>query len=118
MPVVVNLTTAEHGGKIAACGSEESCGVNCTCGCPYTGMVERGLVQSIAEVEQCYPEQWLAFVIPPGEDEYAPEQGMLIAYGSDEQEVFDAVSKVTFNQIVHVYYNGSLARYLDWADAA
>jgi hypothetical protein len=115
MPVLVNLTTAEHGGKVAACDSGD-CGVNCTCGCPYTGMEARGLVESIYAVEQRYPNSWLAFVLPPGEDEYAPERGMLIAYGADEAEVFGAAARVTFNQVVHVYYNGTLEDYLVWAD--
>lgn len=78
-------------------------------------MVERGRVELIAEVERSHPDQWLAFVIPPGEDEYAPERGMLVAYSSDDNEVWDAVNQITFNQVVHVYYNGSLERYLEWA---
>ena len=49
MPVLINLTTAEHGGTSLACGTHESCGVDCNCGCPYTGMVEKGRVELIAE---------------------------------------------------------------------
>ncbi len=116
MPVLVNLTSAEHGGKVAACGSHDSCGVNCTCGCPYTGMEARGLVEPIAQAEQRHPNQWLAFVIPPGEDEYAPERGMLVVHSHEPDEVFDAVARITHNQVVHVYYNGRLDDYLDWAD--
>jgi hypothetical protein len=101
-----------------ACGSDEhsSCGVDCDCGCPYTGMIERGRVELIAEVEQRHPGEWLAFVIPPGEDEYAPEQGMLVVHSRNDEEVWEAVARITFNQVVHVYYNGSLAAYLDWAE--
>jgi hypothetical protein len=117
MPVMINLTTAEHGGKVAACGSHDGCGINCTCGCPYTGIEERGLAEPIALVEQRYPNEWLAFVIPPGEDEFAPERGMLVVHSPDEGEVFDAVTQITHNQIVHVYYNGALDDYLAWADA-
>jgi hypothetical protein len=119
MPVLINLTTAEHGGTTMSCGTDgSSCGPNCTCGCPYTGMEERGRVELIAEVEQRYPNKWLAFVIPPGEDEYAPERGMLVVYGDTDDEVWDAVARITHNQVVHVYYNGSLESYLAWADAA
>jgi molybdenum cofactor biosynthesis enzyme len=46
---MINLTTAEHGGTSMACGTHEGCGVNCTCGCPYTGMEEQGRVELIAE---------------------------------------------------------------------
>lgn len=118
MPVLIPLTSAEHGGTSMACGSDEhsSCGVDCDCGCPYTGMIERGRVELIAEVEQRHPGEWLAFVIPPGEDEYAPEQGMLVVHSRNDEEVWEAVARITFNQVVHVYYNGSLAAYLDWAE--
>lgn len=117
MPVMINLTSAEHGGTYAACGTHEGCGVNCDCGCPYTGMEERGHVESIADVERRYPEEWLAFVIPPGEDEYAPERGMLVVHSTDDTEVWDAVARITHNQVVHVYFNGSMETYLDWAEA-
>lgn len=115
MPVMIPLTSAEHGGT-STCGTGD-CGPNCQCGCPYTGMLERGRVELIAQVEQRYPNEWLAFVIPPGEDEYAPEQGMLVVHSHDDQEVWDAVSRITHNQVVHVYYNGGLESYLRWAEA-
>jgi hypothetical protein len=81
-------------------------------------MAERGRVEAVTAIEARLPEQWVALVIPPGEDEESPTSAMLIAYGDDPDEVWDAVSRVTFNQVVHVYYNGSLDRYLAWADAA
>ncbi len=115
MPVMINLTTAEHGGQQAACGTDSSCGVDCTCGCPYTGIEEKGRVEVIAEVERRYPNEWLAFVIPPAEDDFAPERGMLVVHSNDDSEVFDAVARVTHNQIVHVYFNGALDEYLEWA---
>lgn len=117
MPVMINLTTAEHGGRkqTGKCGSAE-CGVSCDCGCPYTAMVERGNVQWIAEVEQRYPNEWLAFVIPPDEDEFAPERGMLVVHSADDNEVWDAVNRVTHNQVVQVYFNGALdEQYHEWA---
>jgi len=117
MPVMIPLTGADHGGTQPACGTHEHCGPTCTCGCPYTAMEERGRVEVIAAVEPRYPEEWLAFVIPPGEDEFAPERGMLIVHSTDDTEVWDAVTRITHNQIVHVYYNGTLDRYLSWADA-
>lgn len=117
MPIMINLTSAEHGGTFTgSCGSHGSCGVDCDCGCPYTGMREKGRVELIAEVEQHYPEEWLAFVIPPGEDEFAPEHGMLIVHSTDDREVWDAVTRITHNQVVHVYYNGSLEHYLEWVE--
>jgi hypothetical protein len=85
-------------------------------------MEERGKVELIADVEQRHPGQWLAFVIPPGEDEYAPERGMLVVHSVEEDEVFDAVARITHNQVVHVYFNGTLDAYLEqleqWETAA
>jgi hypothetical protein len=79
-------------------------------------MHERGRVEDVRAIEARHPDTWLALVIPPGEDEYQPEQAMLVAYGDDENEVFDAAQSVTFNQVLHVYYNTSLQQYLAWAD--
>jgi hypothetical protein len=80
-------------------------------------MEERNKVELIIDIEQRHPEEWLAFVIPPGEDEFAPERGMLVVHSPDDQEVWEAVSRITHNQVVHVYFNGSLDSYLEWADA-
>jgi hypothetical protein len=79
-------------------------------------MEEKGRVELIAEVEARYPEEWLAFVIPPGEDEFAPERGMLVVHSTDDAEVWEAVNRITYNQVVHVYFNGSLEHYLAWAE--
>ena len=119
MPVMINLTTAEHGGRKASgkCGSAE-CGVSCDCGCPYTAMVERGNVEWIADVERRYPGEWLAFVIPPEEDEFAPERGMLVVHSTDDNEVWDAVNRITHNQVVQVYFNGVFDdSYIEWANS-
>jgi hypothetical protein len=80
-------------------------------------MDERGNIESIAEIEQRYPGEWLGLVIPPDEDEYNPERAMLVVHSQDDTEVWDAVARITHNQIVHVYYNGSLDSYLEWAAA-
>ncbi len=119
MPVMIPLTSAEHGGR-TACGScgHDNCGVSCDCGCPYTAIEERGRVELIHAVEQRYPNEWLAFVIPPGEDEYAPERGMLVVHSPDDDEVWDAVQRVTHNQVVHIYFNGTIENYLEWAETA
>lgn len=118
MPVMIPLTSAAHGGTSMSCGTSDhaACGPDCDCGCPYTGMEEKGRVELIAVVEQRYPDEWLAFVIPPGEDEYAPERGMLVVHSADDAEVWEAVQRITFNQVVHVYFNGSLEQYMAWAE--
>jgi hypothetical protein len=117
MPIMIPLTTAEHGGRVhtGLCGTAH-CGVDCNCGCPYTAIEERGKTEWLADVEARHPGEWLAFVIPPEEDEYAPERGMLIVHSRDDNEVWDAVRRITHNQVVHVYYNGSYDEsYERWA---
>ncbi|XSG75761.1 hypothetical protein ACP8Y2_01920 [Herpetosiphon llansteffanensis] len=117
MPVLIQLTTADHGGRVSTgkCGTAE-CGVSCNCGCPYTAMETRGHTEAIELIEARYPNQWLGLVIPPEEDEFAPERAMLVAYSHDDNEVWDAMSRVTHNQVVHVYFNGQYsADYADWA---
>ena len=43
---------------------------------------------------------------------------MLVVHSPDDAEVWDAVARITHNQVVHVYYNGRLERYLEWAEQA
>lgn len=118
MPVMIPLTSAEHGGH-TPCGSchHPTCGETCTCGCPYAGLAQQTRVEPIDAIEQRYPDEWLALVIPPGEDEFDPEHGVLVVHSPDEGELWDAVGRITHNQVVHVYFNGSLECYLAWADA-
>lgn len=116
---MINLTTAEHGGRThtGKCGTSE-CGTTCNCGCPYTAIEDRGRTEFIADVEARFPNEWLAFVIPPEEDDEYPERGMLIVHSHDDNEVWDAVNRVTHNQVVHAYFNGVLSEeYLQWADS-
>ncbi len=117
MAVMIKLTSAAHGGSKAGtiCGTG-SCGTDCDCGCPYTGIEDKGQLEWIAAVEARYPNEWLAFVIPPTEDDEYPQRGMLVVHSADDNEVWDAVNRVTHNQVVHTYYNGALDQsYLDWA---
>ena len=54
MPVVVKLTSALHGGNgMSSCGTGDhsTCGPNCDCGCPYTGMLERGKIEDVRHIE-------------------------------------------------------------------
>lgn len=122
MPVMIKLTTAEHGGN-KACGGDScsagTCGVDCDCGCPYTGMEERGKVELLSDVERRFPNEWLGLVIPPDEDEFEPVRGMLVVHSADDNEVWDAINRVTANQVVHVYYNGLLDdNYLAWSESS
>jgi hypothetical protein len=81
-------------------------------------MGESGSVEPIFDIEQRYPGEWLALVIPANEDEFAPEHALLVAHSTDDEELWQAVANITHNQMVHVYFNGTLDDYLEWAEAA
>ncbi|HEY1012578.1 MAG TPA: hypothetical protein VGE07_07735 [Herpetosiphonaceae bacterium] len=117
MPVLINLTTADHGGRVSTgkCGTAE-CGVSCNCGCPYTAMEANGRTEPISAIEARHPGQWLGLVIPPEEDEFRPERAMLVVHSADDNEVWDAMNRVTHNQVIHVYFNGAYDdEYERWA---
>jgi hypothetical protein len=62
------------------------------------------LIETIAAI---FPNEWLAFIISPEEDEdYEPLHGKLIAHSPDPDEVYDAVNTVLWNQHVYVFFNG------------
>jgi len=70
-------------------------------------MTEIDRLPLIEEIAQIFPNEWLAFVISPEEDDdLGPTHGKLIAHSSDPDEVYDAVNTVLWNQHVYVYFNG------------
>jgi hypothetical protein len=42
---------------------------------------------------------------------------MLVAHSTDDAEVFEAITRITHNQVVHVYFNGTFEAYQQWMDA-
>ena len=120
MPIMIDLTTADHGGRVSTgkCGTAE-CGVSCNCGCPYTAMETSGRTEWIADIEARHPNEWLGMVIPPDEnDDFAPERAMLVVHSTDDNEVWDAMNRVTRNQVIHVYFNGVYDEtYVEWAQS-
>lgn len=88
----------------------------CQCQCGWSSIKEQTALELIADVERRYPEEWLAFVIPRDEDQYAPEHGFLIAHSDNDSEVWDTITHIPHTQLVHVYFNGTLATYLKWLD--
>ena len=93
--------------KRTGCKTPGQCGGDCNCGCPYNTMTEIDRLPLIEEIAQIFPNEWLAFVISPEEDEdLEPTHGKLIAHSPDPDEVYDAVNTVLWNQHVYVYFNG------------
>lgn len=99
---------AEPFTKRTACKTPGQCGGDCNCGCPYNTMTEVDRLPLIEEIARIFPDEWLAFIISPEEDEdFEPIHGKLIAHSPDPDEVYDAVNTVLWNQHVYVYFNGS-----------
>lgn len=70
-------------------------------------MTEVERLPLIEEIANIFPNEWLAFIISPEEDDdYAPTHGKLVAHSSNPDEIYDAVNTVLWNQHVYVYFNG------------
>jgi hypothetical protein len=73
-------------------------------------MTEVEQLPLIEEIARIFPNEWLAFIISPEEDDdFEPVHGKLIAHGPNPDEVYDAVNTVLWNQHVYVYFNGDFA---------
>jgi hypothetical protein len=70
-------------------------------------MTELERLPLIEDLAHIFPDEWLAFIISPAEDEdYEPIHGKLIAHSPNPDEVYNAVNAVLWNQHVYVYFNG------------
>jgi hypothetical protein len=83
------------------------CEEDCGCGCPYNIMTETERLPLIETIARIFPDEWLAFIISPEEDDdFEPMHGILIAHSPNPDEVYDAVNTVLWNQHVYVFFNG------------
>jgi hypothetical protein len=70
-------------------------------------MAEVDRLPLIEEVARIFPNEWLAFIISPEEDnEFEPIHGKLIAHSPDPDEVHDAANTVLWNQHIYLFFNG------------
>jgi hypothetical protein len=98
---------AEPFTKRTGCKTPGQCGGDCNCGCPYNTMTEVEQLPLIEEIARIFPNEWLAFIISPVEDDdYEPIHGKLVAHSPNPDEVYDAVNRVLWNQHVYIYFNG------------
>lgn len=94
--------------KRTGCKTPGQCGGDCNCGCPYNTMTEVERLPLIEDIARIFPNEWLAFIISPTEDEeFEPLHGKLIAHSSNPDEVYDAANAVLWNQHLYIYFNGS-----------
>lgn len=99
---------AEPFTKRKGCNVPGQCGGDCDCGCPYNSMTELEQLPEIATIATIFPNEWLAFIISPTEDEaFEPTHGKLVAHSPNPTEIYDAVNTVLWNQHVYVFFNGS-----------
>jgi len=98
---------AEPFTKRTGCQTPGHCDDDCDCGCPYT-VTDTEQLPLIETIAQIFPNEWLAFITTPEEDEeYEPTHGKLIAHSPHPNEVYDAVDTVLWNQHVYVFFNGN-----------
>ena len=97
---------AEPFTKRTGCQTPGHCDDDCDCGCPYT-VTDAEQLPLIETIAQIFPNEWLAFITTPEEDEeYEPTHGKLIAHSHHPNDVYDAVDTVLWNQHVYVFFNG------------
>jgi hypothetical protein len=95
--------------KQHGCGTPGQCDEDCDCGCPYKEMSEADTLPLIDMIAQHFPDEWLAFIVPPEEDDDPiPLHGKLIAHSTNFDDVNDAVMTVLWNQCVYVFFNGEV----------
>jgi hypothetical protein len=93
--------------KRHGCRTPGQCDKDCDCGCPYNDMSEIETLPLIDTIAQNFQGEWLAFIVPPEEDDDPiPLHGKLVAHSVDFDDVHDAVLTVLWNQCVYVFFNG------------
>lgn len=63
-------------------------------------------IQPLSDLRSQYPNEWLAVVIPEGEDRYDPQRGRLIALNLDKSLVWQQVTELSTDEDVYVFFNG------------
>jgi hypothetical protein len=95
--------------KKHGCRTPGQCDEDCDCGCPYKSMSEVESLPLIAAITEHFPNEWLAFIVPPEEDDDPlPVHGKLVAHSPSFDDVQDAVLTVLWNQCIYVFYNGEV----------
>jgi len=98
---------AEPFEKQNKCGTDGCDGEDCDCDCTYGSMSEPEVLPRIEEIAALFPDEWLAFIVPPAEDDDpAPTHGRLVAHSPHPDAIFDAANAVLWNQCVYTFFNG------------
>ncbi len=63
-------------------------------------------IESMADLKALHPDEWLAVIIPEGEDRYDPQRGRLLAHSPDKSFVWQCVADLPTSEAVYVFFNG------------
>jgi hypothetical protein len=66
-------------------------------------------IRSLCDIKAQYPDEWLAVIVPEGEDRYAPQRGRLVAHSPDRSFVWRQVCNLPASADVFVFFNGQVA---------
>ena len=93
--------------KRHGCHVPGQCDEDCDCGCPYQGMSKADTLPLIDTIAGHFPNEWLAFIVPPEEDDDPlPLHGKLVAHSPSFDDIHDAILTVLWNQCVYLFFNG------------
>lgn len=66
-------------------------------------------IRSLTDLQARHAGEWLAVIIPEGEDRYDPQRGRLVAHSPDRSFVWQHVADLPASQDVYVFFNGPVA---------
>lgn len=67
---------------------------------------DKSNIQTLTDLQAQFPDEWLAVVVPVGEDRYAPQQGVLIAHDGDKGAIWQHIAKFSSSDDVYVFFTG------------
>lgn len=63
-------------------------------------------VFSLAEIKQCYPEQWVAIAVRTIDADGLPSAGVVLVHDSNEQFVWPVLKLGESDDLIHVFFTG------------
>jgi len=64
-------------------------------------------IQKLSDLQAQYPNEWLAVILPAGEDRYAPSRGYLFAHSRERASVWRQVAQLPSSDDVYVFFTGA-----------
>jgi hypothetical protein len=67
---------------------------------------DKSNIQTLTDLQAQFPDEWLAIVVPAGENFYAPQQGVLVAHHGDKTAIWQHVAKLSSSDDIYVFFTG------------